>query len=194
MYTFKLRTKTNAHNFKNYLTNTKVDNLVKINNSNFNFNTHYNKNIIPTPCDSCPKNDIPINHKNFTLDNFKNELTNKNMELSNGITNQPCKKCRNDNIICFRIKTENEKFIYYSNPSIHLDVDEDYHFEEITILNKDDKYILLDKNMITNNSKQKLTIEMNSEFYNNIRLPLILTSKCILHKSNKYFHVKGFIL
>lgn len=198
MYSFKLRTQTNAPNYirPTIYPNHPIKNepLIKSDNTNYNFNTHYNKN--PVPCNSCPKNNIQLNHNDFTLDKLdKNLAINTSMELSNKNLLQPCQNCSTNNVIGLRIRNENEKYIYYCKPSNFLNhINEDYHFEDITILNKDNKYIILDKNAITNNSSEKLTIEMNSEFYNNIRLPLVFMSKCVLHKSNKYMNVNGFMM
>jgi hypothetical protein len=201
MYSFKLKTQSNSYNYlrPTIYPNHPIKNepLIKSDNTNYNFNINYNKNL--APCNSCPKNNLHINHNDFSLD--KNLITNNSIENNNSIELsaknllQPCPNCDSNNVIGFRVRNENEKYIYYCKPSNFLNhINEDYHFEDITILNKDDKYIILNKNMITNNSSEKLNIEMDSEFYNNIRLPLIFMCKCILKKSKKYFHVNGFIL
>jgi hypothetical protein len=194
MYSFKLRSQSNSPNYiipSIKTSNLITPNLIKTDNTNYNFNTNYNKNL--APCNSCPKNNIQVNNNDFILDKSETVFNNKNMELTQ--TRQPCGNCSEMNVIGLRVKNENEKYIYYCKPSNFLNnVNEEYHFEDIIILNKDDKYIILDKNMITNNSSEKLTIEMNSEFYNNIRLPLVFMSKCILHKTNKYFNVNGFLM
>jgi hypothetical protein len=166
-------------------------------NSNNNFQFTRNWNINASACDSCPK-DIKDNTKNIDFNSFKNELlkSEKNIEptLNNKQVNKPCINCDSNNIIGFRVKNENDNYKLVCNPKWHLSISEDYHFENINVLDKNNNYILLDKNMISNNSNKQLIINMSNDFYNNLRFPLILMAECVLNSNNNIYHVNGFII
>ena len=54
-------------------------------------------------------------------------------------------------------------------------------------------YIDINESMISWNSKKKFVINMTNNFYNNIRMPLVLRAKCITNDA-KFLNVNGFII
>jgi hypothetical protein len=176
--------------------NNYVLNLHNNSNNNFQFKTNYSINA--STCDSCPKDIKHNNTKNINFKSLKNELhsSEKKLEhtLNNKQINKPCIDCDSNNIIGFQVKNENDNYKLVSNPKWHLSITEDYHFENIIVLDKNNNYILLDKNMISNNSNKKLIINMSNDFYNNLRMPLILMAECVLNSNNITFIVNGFIV
>lgn len=167
-------------------------------NNNFQFSMNNKNN---TDCNSCPKdvkhNGNEISNVN-TLENI-NEFNNtqKNLDISifnNKNLQQPCKNCNTIDHIGFRINTNNNEYItLVCNPTYYFNIDKDYHFEKITILDKNNNYIVIDENMILNNSKKNLTIKMTNNFYEDLRMPLVLTAACVLDNNNVYY-VHGFII
>lgn len=163
--------------------------------NNFQFSMAHNKN--SSNCSSCPNNIKDIKFENIDTKTLENELikAEKNLQsiLNNKNVQQPCKNCGLNNTIVFRVKNDNDKIIFDCNPNYYLHFREDYRFEEITILDKQENYIAINENNISNNSKNKLTLNMNKEFYENLRTPLVLTAKCILN-NNEYLYVNGVIM
>lgn len=172
-------------------------NLQNNNNNNnflFNLNHNKNKNNNTSNCESCPSNNKSFNINDKTLEKeLLNQLNEaeKNLELwIKGETfNQPCKNCGLENI-GFDIKNDDGNYILVSIPKYYLNLKENYHFENITILDKNNNYIEINKNTILNNSKEKLTINLYN-LYNNLRIPLVLTAKCVL--PNKTFYINGYL-
>jgi hypothetical protein len=178
----------------------KLNNLPKADKTHFQFSLNQESG----NCNYCPNNNIKdIKIGNVDTNTLENELINtgkikmlqsssNNKSLQN---QQSCANCYLDNIIGFRIKNniDDDNFILDCNPNYYLNILEDYHFENITILDKNNNYIILNENMISNNSKKKIIINLENDFYNNLRMPLVLTATCVIN-NNKILNINGFIL
>jgi hypothetical protein len=186
----------NNKNNKNSIHNINSNYFKSQNNSNFQFSMMNNKN--SSSCNSCPNNIKDIKIENIDTKILENELIKAEKKIQsiskNKEVQKPCKNCGLHNNIGFRIKNNgDDHFMMICNPTYYLNFTEDYYFEEITILNKDGNYIAINENMISNNSKKKLTINFTKDFYDNLRMPLVFNCKCIL-ANKEYLYVNGFII
>lgn len=192
---FSMKNNTRNHN-KNIVTSMKSSNhLLNTQHNNFQFTMNNKKN---AHCNSCPNDISNIKFENIDVKILENELIHaeKMLEkstLNNKNVQEPCKNCNTISHIGFRINNNNDLITFQCNPTYYLDINEDYYFEKITVLNKNNDYILIHENMITNNSREKLTITMTNDFYNDLRMPLVLTAKCLL-KNGKIYNLHGFII
>jgi hypothetical protein len=191
--------KHNSHNYnKKPVASMNSNNLPNTHN-NFQFNMNHNKN--SGNCNSCPNNIKDIKIENIDTKMLENELikAEKMLQLTSNNKSikhqEPCNNCSVNNIIGFQIKNDIEhgNFILDCNPNYYLNISEDYHFENITILDKNNNYVILNENMISNNSKKKLTINLTNDFYNNLRMPLVLTAKCVIN-NNKFLYINSFTI
>jgi hypothetical protein len=168
-------------------------------NTNQNNNFHFNiNNTKKSSCNSCPNDIKNINFENVNVKTLEDELNNAQKMLKNYTVNNEklykssCNNCNKIDHIGFRIINNENIISFVCNSNDYLDISKDYHFENITILDKNDDYIVIDENMISNNSKQKLIINMTQTFYNDLRMPLVLNAECVLDDDVYYVH--GFII
>lgn len=175
-------------------TNNNIQKQISNESRNLNMLKMSEEKLLTTGCNNCPTPDSTIIEKDINLEKLQEELLLSEKRLNNltSKTMNKSNKTMTDNIIGFKIIQKGNNYLFKCIPTHFLNINGDYTFEDISIVDKNNKYVSINNDMIINNSKDNFSFLCSSDFYENVKSPFFLNGFCL--SKNAKMYVIGFLL